>query len=73
MSLISALNIGSSALAVSQAQIQTTGNNIANAGNADYVRETAQTAANDDQQIAPGSFWEPVSTLRASNGKSTPH
>lgn len=56
MSLISALNIGSSALAVSQAAIQTTGNNIANAGNADYVREKANVAANKDQQIAPGQF-----------------
>ena len=56
MSLISALNIGSSALAVSQAAIQTTGNNIANAGNADYVREKAQIVANEAQQIAPGTF-----------------
>ena len=42
MSLIGALNIGKSALAVQQAAIQVTGNNIANAGNADYTRQTAK-------------------------------
>ena len=41
MSLIGALNIGKSALAVTQAQIQTTGNNIANAGSPDYTRQVA--------------------------------
>ena len=38
MSLSGALNIGKSALAVQQAAIQVTGNNIANAGNADFTR-----------------------------------
>jgi flagellar hook-associated protein 1 FlgK len=56
MSLISALNIGGSALAASQLQLQTTGNNIANASNPNYVRESAQTSANPDQQIQPGIF-----------------
>src|SRR3954451_11317405 len=56
MSLIGALNIGKSTLAITQAQIQTTGNNIANAGNADYTRQTARTAANRDQQLRPGTF-----------------
>jgi flagellar hook-associated protein 1 FlgK len=56
MSLISALNIGSSALAASQLQIQTTGNNIANASNPNYTRETAQLSPNADQQIQPGIF-----------------
>jgi flagellar hook-associated protein 1 FlgK len=56
MSLISALNIGSTALAVSQAQIQTTGNNISNAGNANYTRETSEISNNPDQQIGPGEF-----------------
>jgi flagellar hook-associated protein FlgK len=39
MSLIGALNVGKSALAVQQAAIQVTSNNIANAGNADYTRQ----------------------------------
>ncbi len=56
MSLIGALNIGKSALAVSQAAIQTTGNNIANAGNADYTRQVAKTTNNRDQQYLPGIF-----------------
>ena len=56
MSLVSALNIGSTALAVAQAQIQTTGNNIANAGNANYTRETTTLADNSEQQIEPGVF-----------------
>ena len=48
------LNLGSTALAVSQAAIQTTGNNISNAGNADYSRETSQVTTGPDQQLAPG-------------------
>src|SRR5687768_2573017 len=56
MSLIGALNIGKTALAVQQAAIQTTGNNIANAGNADYSRQTTGITANRDQQIAHGVF-----------------
>jgi flagellar hook-associated protein 1 FlgK len=56
MSLIGALNIGKSALAVQQAAIQTTGNNIANAGNVDYTRQTSKISPNADQQIRPGQF-----------------
>lgn len=56
MSLIGGLNIGKSALAVQQAAIQVTGNNIANAGNADYTRQVTQLAANKDQQLRPGVF-----------------
>lgn len=56
MSLIGALNIGKSALAVTQAAIQTTGNNIANAGNADYTRQVSRTSPNRDQQIQTGIF-----------------
>ena len=41
MSLLGALNTGKTALAVQQAAIQVTGNNIANAGNADYTRQVA--------------------------------
>src|SRR3954451_15058918 len=56
MSLIGALNIGKSALAVTQAQIQTTGNNIANAGNADYTRQVAGSTSALEQQVRPGLF-----------------
>jgi flagellar hook-associated protein 1 FlgK len=56
MTLIGALNIGQSALAVQQAALQVTGNNISNAGNADYTRQTAITTPGSDQQISPGIF-----------------
>src|SRR5688572_23215941 len=56
MSLVGALNIGKSALAAQQGAIQTTGNNIANAGNANYTRQTARITPNKDQQIRPGVF-----------------
>jgi len=56
MSLIGALNIGKAALAVTQAQIQTTGNNISNAGNADYTRQVARATPNKDHLVAPGIF-----------------
>jgi flagellar hook-associated protein 1 FlgK len=56
MSLTGALNVGRSALAVTQGALQVTGNNIANAGNADYTRQTAAISPNKDQQIRPGVF-----------------
>src|SRR6185295_4448507 len=56
MSLIGALNLGKNALAVQQAAIQVTGNNIANAGNADYTRQVVGLSAAPDQQIRPGLF-----------------
>ena len=56
MSLVGALNIGKNALAVQQAAIQTTGNNIANAGNADYTRQVAKTSPGRDREIRPGVF-----------------
>jgi flagellar hook-associated protein 1 FlgK len=56
MSLIAALNIGKSALAVSQAAIQTTGNNIANAGNPNYTRQTARLEPTADRMLRPGVF-----------------
>jgi flagellar hook-associated protein 1 FlgK len=56
MSLTGALLAGRSALAVSQAQLQVTGNNIANAGNADYTRQTAQVSTARDKQIRAGVF-----------------
>jgi len=55
-SLFSALNIASSALNVEQAQINVTGNNIANVGNANYSREVAQTSPANDTQYQPGQF-----------------
>jgi flagellar hook-associated protein 1 len=56
MSLIGALNLGKSALATHQAAIQVTGNNISNAGNADYTRQVAQTAPAKDRMLRPGVF-----------------
>ena len=56
MSLSGALNIGRSALATHQAVIQVTGNNIANAGSADYTRQVASTSPSKDRQIGPGLF-----------------
>lgn len=56
MSLIGALNIGRNALAVQQASIQVTTNNIANAGNPDYTRQSARLTPGADQQYMPGIF-----------------
>lgn len=56
MSLMGALNVGRSALAVQQAAIQVTGNNISNAGNAGYTRQTATLTPTRDQQLRPGVF-----------------
>src|SRR3954462_13344095 len=56
MSLIGTLNVGKSALAVQQAAIQVTGNNVANAGNADYTRQSPAISPTKDQQIRPGVF-----------------
>ena len=56
MSLIGTLSVGQSALAVQQAALQVTGNNIANAGNADYTRQVANLSPSRDQKIAPGMF-----------------
>src|SRR5438876_6879257 len=56
MSLIGALNLGKSSLAIQQAAIQTTGNNISNAGNADYTRQVSTVAPSRDQQLRAGLF-----------------
>ena len=56
MSLIGALNVGKSALAAQQAAIQVTGNNIANAGSADFTRQTASITPSKDRQLGPGIF-----------------
>ncbi len=56
MSLIGTLNLSKTALAVQQAAIQTTGNNIANAGNADFTRQATGVVPSKDQQIGPGVF-----------------
>ena len=56
MSLIGALNIGKSALATQQAALQVTGNNISNAGNADFTRQNAQVLPQKDTQLRPGVF-----------------
>lgn len=56
MSLNGLLNIGGTALAVNTAAIQTTGNNIANVGNPDYVRQNVRLSTTDDTKIGPGKF-----------------
>jgi flagellar hook-associated protein 1 len=56
MSLIGTLNLAKSALAVQQAALQVTGNNISNAGNADYTRQTSAIESTPDQQLQPGIF-----------------
>ena len=56
MSLNGVLNIGASALNTAQAQLQVTGNNIANVGNPNYSREVATTSATADQQLEPGIY-----------------
>ncbi|HEV8605086.1 MAG TPA: flagellar hook-associated protein FlgK [Tepidisphaeraceae bacterium] len=56
MSLVSALNIGRSALAVHQAAIQVTSNNVANAGNTDYTRQTPHIVPASEQLYKPGVF-----------------
>ena len=56
MSLVSALNIGKSALAVHQAAIQVTSNNVANAGNTDYTRQTPHIVPGSEQLYKPGVY-----------------
>lgn len=56
MSLVSALQTGATALAVQQAAIQVTGNNISNAGNADYSRQNTVLSPAGDHQVQPGMF-----------------
>ena len=56
MSLIGTLQVGKTALAVQQAAIQVTGNNIANAGNPDYTRQVADVDPAKDRQLRPGVF-----------------
>lgn len=56
MSLIGALNVGKSALAATQAALQTTGNNISNAGDENYVREKVSLSPNDAQKLKTGIY-----------------
>lgn len=54
MSLIGALNTGKTALAVHQAAIQVTSNNVANAGNPNYTRQVATSVPGRDVQSRTG-------------------
>ena len=54
MSLVGALNVSKTALAVHQAALQVTTNNIANAGNPDYTRQTATVTPSAEAQLRPG-------------------
>lgn len=56
MSLNGALNIGKTSLAVQQAAIGVTGNNIANAGDAGYTRQVADLSPARDRRVASGAF-----------------
>lgn len=56
MSLNAMLNIGKSALAVNQSALQTVGNNISNAGNADYTRQRVDLTASPPTEIRQGLF-----------------
>jgi len=56
MSLTGTLNIGKTALATTQALLQVTGNNISNAGNADYSRQVGRAVTNKDRMLKPGVF-----------------
>ncbi len=56
MSLIGSLNIGKTALAVNQAALQVTGNNIANASNPNYTRQVAQVSTNTDYRAQGNLF-----------------
>lgn len=56
MSLTSALQVGRSALATSQAGLQVAGNNMANAGTVGFHRRTMHLAAARDEMIGRGTF-----------------
>lgn len=56
MSLINALQIGRSGLAANQAAIQIAGNNLANAANPGYTRQSAHLAAATPVGMDPGKF-----------------
>jgi flagellar hook-associated protein 1 len=56
MSLWGTLNVGKTALAVNQAALQTVGNNVANAGNADYSRQRVNLQANRSEEYRNGIF-----------------
>ncbi len=56
MSLFDALSTATSALAVDQAALTVTGNNIANVGNPDYARQIATLTPAPDEQLKQGIF-----------------
>ena len=56
MSLLGTLNTAKTALAANQVALQTVGNNIANAGNADYNRQVTRMVATKPQEIRRGLF-----------------
>ncbi|MGF1633410.1 MAG: flagellar hook-associated protein FlgK [Phycisphaerae bacterium] len=56
MSINATLNVGKSALAAQQAALQTTGNNVANASNENYSRQSVVLAPSRDAQVGAGLF-----------------
>lgn len=63
MSLYGTLQVGKSALAVTQAAIQTHGNNIANAGNPNHVRQVARVASTPGRDAGNGVILGTGTTL----------
>jgi len=56
MSVNSALSIGRSALAANQAALEVAGNNLANAANTGYTRQSASLASAGSVEIKPNTF-----------------
>jgi flagellar hook-associated protein 1 FlgK len=67
MSLIGALNIGRNALAAQQAALQVTTNNISNAGNPDYTRQSSSLVTTGDTLDSSGHFLGNGVTLAGVN------
>ena len=65
MSLTATLNVGKSALAVTQAAIQTHGNNIANAGDPNYNRQVARPQVTPGQSVGGGHIVGTGTSLAA--------
>ncbi len=66
MSLFNTLNIGYSGLNAAQANVKTTGHNIANAETEGYTRQRIVTAASTPLEHSPGSYGNGVSITEVS-------
>ncbi len=70
MSISSLLNIGSRAMNASYAQLQVTGNNIANANTAGYSRQSAELQTAFSQQTGSGFFGKGVDVATVTRAHS---